>query len=99
MATCGTKEGLQDHRSGGWVRLYAEGLQHAHQHPRGPEPEHNSEDYMMQLTTMLYNMCTQNPTHDYSQQLYDKYGQSLRTTSRPPLVIAGFAALVNFKFS
>ncbi|KAH0781945.1 hypothetical protein KY290_001543 [Solanum tuberosum] len=35
-----------------------------------PEPQFSSEDYMM-LT--IYNMCTQRPPHDYSQQLYDKY--------------------------
>uniref|UniRef100_A0A7N0UII2 Cullin-1 n=1 Tax=Kalanchoe fedtschenkoi TaxID=63787 RepID=A0A7N0UII2_KALFE len=37
-----------------------------------PEPQFNSEDYMMLYTT-IYNMCTQKPPHDYSQQLYDKY--------------------------
>jgi cullin 1 len=24
----------------------------------------------------IYNMCTQKPPHDYSQQLYDKYRES-----------------------
>ncbi|KAJ1395195.1 Winged helix-like DNA-binding domain superfamily [Sesbania bispinosa] len=38
-----------------------------------PEPQFSSEDYMM-LT--IYNMCTQKPPHDYSQQLYDKYRES-----------------------
>uniref|UniRef100_A0A7N0UQR0 Cullin family profile domain-containing protein n=1 Tax=Kalanchoe fedtschenkoi TaxID=63787 RepID=A0A7N0UQR0_KALFE len=37
-----------------------------------PEPQFSSEDYMMLYTT-IYNMCTQKPPHDYSQQLYDKY--------------------------
>ncbi|GMH29301.1 hypothetical protein Nepgr_031144 [Nepenthes gracilis] len=40
-----------------------------------PEPQFNSEDYMMLYTT-IYNMCTQKPPHDYSQQLYDKYRES-----------------------
>ncbi|KAJ3669563.1 hypothetical protein LUZ60_011513 [Juncus effusus] len=35
----------------------------------------SSEDYMMLYTT-IYNMCTQKPPHDYSQQLYDKYKSS-----------------------
>ncbi|XP_059437397.1 cullin-1-like [Corylus avellana] len=37
-----------------------------------PEPPFTNEDYMMLYTT-IYNMCTQKPPHDYSQQLYDKY--------------------------
>ncbi|GAB2265216.1 hypothetical protein Dimus_000284 [Dionaea muscipula] len=40
-----------------------------------PEPQFNAEDYMMLYTT-IYNMCTQKPPHDYSQQLYDKYRES-----------------------
>ncbi|KMZ58707.1 putative Cullin-1 [Zostera marina] len=40
-----------------------------------PETQFNSEDYMMLYTT-IYNMCTQKPPHDYSQQLYDKYRES-----------------------
>ncbi|GLT28527.1 hypothetical protein SLA2020_034520 [Shorea laevis] len=36
------------------------------------EPPFSSEEYMMLYTT-IYNMCTQKPPHDYSQQLYDKY--------------------------
>ncbi|KAI6693064.1 hypothetical protein NL676_020774 [Syzygium grande] len=40
-----------------------------------PEPQFCSEDYMMIYAT-IYNMCTQKPPHDYSQQLYDKYGES-----------------------
>ncbi|KAF5736967.1 cullin-like protein1 [Tripterygium wilfordii] len=40
-----------------------------------PEPQFSSEDYMMLYTT-IYNMCTQKPPHDYSQQLYDKYRDS-----------------------
>ncbi|KAK1385178.1 Cullin-1 [Heracleum sosnowskyi] len=31
-----------------------------------------SEEYM-EAYTSVYNMCTQKPPHDYSQQLYDKY--------------------------
>ncbi|XP_049411738.1 cullin-1 isoform X15 [Solanum stenotomum] len=37
-----------------------------------PEPQFSPEDYIMLYTT-IYNMCTQRPPHDYSQQLYDKY--------------------------
>ncbi|THG01111.1 hypothetical protein TEA_024981 [Camellia sinensis var. sinensis] len=40
-----------------------------------PEPQFSSEDYEMFYTTIYY-MCTQNPPHDYSQQLYDKYRES-----------------------
>ncbi|XP_031097803.1 cullin-1 isoform X1 [Ipomoea triloba] len=40
-----------------------------------PEAQFSSEDYMMLYTT-IYNMCTQKPPHDYSQQLYDKYRES-----------------------
>ncbi|PWA91453.1 cullin [Artemisia annua] len=40
-----------------------------------PEPQFSSEQYMMQYTT-IYNMCTQKPPNDYSQQLYDKYKEA-----------------------
>ncbi|XP_048440515.1 cullin-1 isoform X7 [Pyrus x bretschneideri] len=40
-----------------------------------PEPQFSSDDYMLLYTT-IYNMCTQKPPHDYSQQLYDKYRES-----------------------
>uniref|UniRef100_A0A2N9EC38 Cullin family profile domain-containing protein n=1 Tax=Fagus sylvatica TaxID=28930 RepID=A0A2N9EC38_FAGSY len=40
-----------------------------------PEPHFSSEEYMMLYTT-IYNMCTQKPPHDYSQQLYDKYREA-----------------------
>ncbi|PON62449.1 Cullin, N-terminal [Trema orientale] len=40
-----------------------------------PEPQFSSEDYM-HLYETIYNMCTQKPPHDYSQQLYDKYRES-----------------------
>ncbi|KAF5731466.1 cullin-1-like [Tripterygium wilfordii] len=40
-----------------------------------PEPQFCSEEYMMLYTT-IYNMCTQKPPHDYSQQLYEKYRES-----------------------
>ncbi|CAF2125578.1 unnamed protein product [Brassica napus] len=40
-----------------------------------PEPQFDSEQYMMLYTT-IYNMCTQKPPHDYSQQLYDKYREA-----------------------
>ncbi|CAB80750.1 putative cullin-like 1 protein [Arabidopsis thaliana] len=39
------------------------------------EPAFDSEQYMMLYTT-IYNMCTQKPPHDYSQQLYDKYREA-----------------------
>ncbi|KAI3804647.1 hypothetical protein L1987_26348 [Smallanthus sonchifolius] len=42
-----------------------------------PEPQFSSEEYMMLYTT-IYNMCTQKPPHDYSQQLYDKYRESFQ---------------------
>ncbi|GLJ46218.1 hypothetical protein SUGI_0973740 [Cryptomeria japonica] len=40
-----------------------------------PEQQFNSEEYMMLYTT-IYNMCTQKPPQDYSQQLYDRYRES-----------------------
>ncbi|KAE8665461.1 Cullin-2 [Hibiscus syriacus] len=40
-----------------------------------PEPQFSSEEYMMLYTT-IYNMCTQKPPHDFSQQLYDKYREA-----------------------
>ncbi|KAH9615393.1 hypothetical protein KSS87_019632, partial [Heliosperma pusillum] len=53
-----------------------------------PEPPFSSEDYMMLYTT-IYNMCTQKPPHDYSQQLYDNYKQAfvdyLKDTVLPSL--------------
>lgn len=39
------------------------------------EPQFNSQDYIMLYTT-IYNMCTQKPPHDYSQELYDRYKES-----------------------
>ncbi|XP_057461540.1 cullin-1-like [Actinidia eriantha] len=39
------------------------------------ESQFSSEEYMMLYTT-IYNMCTQKPPHDYSQQLYDKYKEA-----------------------
>eukprot|EP00252_Welwitschia_mirabilis_P008862 TRINITY_DN210_c0_g2_i1.p1 TRINITY_DN210_c0_g2~~TRINITY_DN210_c0_g2_i1.p1 ORF type:complete len:745 (-),score=178.44 TRINITY_DN210_c0_g2_i1:429-2663(-) len=40
-----------------------------------PEQQFNSEEYIMLYTT-IYNMCTQKPPQDYSQQLYDRYKDS-----------------------
>ncbi|KAM3231468.1 cullin-1 [Capsicum chacoense] len=37
----------------------------------------SSEEYMMLYTT-IYNMCTQKPPHDYSQQLYEKYKEAFQ---------------------
>ncbi|KAM7264731.1 hypothetical protein ACFE04_002414 [Oxalis oulophora] len=39
-----------------------------------PEPPFNSAEYMTLYTT-IYNMCIQKQPHDYSQQLYEKYGK------------------------
>lgn len=41
------------------------------------EPQFGTEDYMMLYAT-VYNMCTQNPPYDYSQQLYDKYRETFQ---------------------
>ncbi|KAI9123354.1 hypothetical protein K1719_006243 [Acacia pycnantha] len=41
-----------------------------------PEEKFSSEDHS-NLYATIYNMCNQNPPHDYSQQLYDKYRESL----------------------
>ncbi|KAI9122959.1 hypothetical protein K1719_005848 [Acacia pycnantha] len=41
-----------------------------------PEEQLSPEDYVLLYTT-IYNMCTQKPPHDYPQQLYDKYRESL----------------------
>ncbi|KAF9689450.1 hypothetical protein SADUNF_Sadunf01G0093500 [Salix dunnii] len=43
----------------------------------GSLEQFNSEDYMMLYTT-IYNMCTQKPPNDYSQQLYDKYKEAFQ---------------------
>uniref|UniRef100_A0A0D6QS21 Cullin family profile domain-containing protein n=1 Tax=Araucaria cunninghamii TaxID=56994 RepID=A0A0D6QS21_ARACU len=40
-----------------------------------PEQQFSSVDYIMLYTT-IYNMCTQKPPHDHSQQLYDRYRES-----------------------
>ncbi|KAF0918054.1 hypothetical protein E2562_021744 [Oryza meyeriana var. granulata] len=34
-------------------------------------------DEYMDLYTLIYNMCTQKPPNDYSQQLYERYKQAL----------------------
>ncbi|KAL3531439.1 hypothetical protein ACH5RR_010761 [Cinchona calisaya] len=39
------------------------------------ESQFSSEEYMLMYTT-IYNMCTQKPPHDYSQQLYEKYKEA-----------------------
>ncbi|XP_008238426.1 PREDICTED: cullin-1-like isoform X1 [Prunus mume] len=54
-----------------------------------PEPQFSSVEYMNVYTT-IYNMCTQKPPHNYSQQLYDKYKEALEeyvTTTVLPSVI------------
>eukprot|EP00898_Chlorokybus_atmophyticus_P003604 jgi/Chlat1/4244/Chrsp27S04315 len=40
-----------------------------------PESQFNAEEYMTLYTT-IYNMCTQKPPHDYSQQLYERYREA-----------------------
>lgn len=40
-----------------------------------PEPPFSSGDYM-NLYSTVYDMCTQKPPHDYSQQLYDRYRET-----------------------
>uniref|UniRef100_A0A7S0WZR9 Cullin family profile domain-containing protein n=1 Tax=Chlamydomonas leiostraca TaxID=1034604 RepID=A0A7S0WZR9_9CHLO len=42
---------------------------------REPEEQFNAEQYM-NLYTTIYNMCTQKPPHDYSEQLYAKYKEA-----------------------
>lgn len=37
--------------------------------------DNNWGSYCVSLRT-IYNMCTQKPPHDYSQQLYDKYREA-----------------------
>ena len=45
----------------------------------------------------IYNMCTQKPPHDYSQQLYDKYRESFEEyiTSMVSRLLISPLALVN----
>ncbi|GLU07429.1 hypothetical protein SLE2022_243890 [Rubroshorea leprosula] len=54
-----------------------------------PEQPFNGEEYMMLYTT-IYNMCTQKPPYDYSQQLYDKYREAfveyITSTVLPSLI-------------
>lgn len=42
----------------------------------GSVEQFNSEEYMMLYTT-IYDMCTQKPPNDYSQQLYDRYREAI----------------------
>lgn len=39
------------------------------------ETQFNAEQYMMLYTT-IYNMCTQKPPYDYSEQLYQRYREA-----------------------
>lgn len=43
-----------------------------------PEDQFNAEQYMLLYTT-IYNMCTQKPPHDYSEQLYTRYRESFNS--------------------
>ncbi|XP_076950361.1 cullin-1-like [Bidens hawaiensis] len=45
-------------------------------------PEQFSPDEYMMLYTTIYNMCTQKPPHDYSEQLYGKYKGAFEEYSR-----------------
>lgn len=53
-----------------------------------PEKPFCSEEYILLYTT-IYNMCTQKPPYDYSQQLYDKYKEAfdeyIKSTVLPAL--------------
>lgn len=40
-----------------------------------PEQQFDADEWMVLYTT-IYNMCTQKPPQDYSQQLYERYRQS-----------------------
>lgn len=42
------------------------------------EDQFNAEQYM-NLYTTIYNMCTQKPPHDYSEQLYTKYREAFNS--------------------
>lgn len=42
------------------------------------ETQFTSKDYM-NMYTMIYNMCTQKPPHDYSAQLYERYKESFNS--------------------
>lgn len=42
------------------------------------ESQFNAEQYMMLYTT-IYNMCTQKPPYDYSEQLYQRYKDAFNT--------------------
>ncbi|XP_045830953.1 cullin-1-like [Trifolium pratense] len=42
-----------------------------------PNPHFTSEDSSM-LYTNVYNMCTQNGPHDYSNELYEKYKETFK---------------------
>nr|AFK43203.1 unknown [Medicago truncatula] len=46
-----------------------------------PETQFTSEEYMMLYTT-IYNMCTQKPPLDYSQQLYDSFEFNSKFTDK-----------------
>eukprot|EP00271_Cylindrocystis_brebissonii_P012999 TRINITY_DN32537_c0_g1_i1.p1 TRINITY_DN32537_c0_g1~~TRINITY_DN32537_c0_g1_i1.p1 ORF type:complete len:749 (-),score=177.31 TRINITY_DN32537_c0_g1_i1:795-3041(-) len=41
------------------------------------EDQFNAEE-KISLYTTIYNMCTQKPPHDYSQQLYDRYKEAFQ---------------------
>ncbi|KAL5709552.1 Cullin-1 [Ranunculus cassubicifolius] len=43
----------------------------------GNPDEHFRAEQYMELYTTIYNMCTQKPPYDYSQQLYDRYRETL----------------------
>ncbi|MCD7471288.1 Cullin-1 [Datura stramonium] len=41
----------------------------------GQQESFRAEENMM-LYTLIYNMCSQRPPHNYDQQLYDKYKEA-----------------------
>ncbi|KAI7747697.1 hypothetical protein M8C21_029035, partial [Ambrosia artemisiifolia] len=71
----------------GWNFMQS-GIQKLKKILEGHPEQFTSEEYMMLYTT-IYNMCTQKPPHDYSQQLYEKYKEAfeeyIRSTVLPSL--------------
>ncbi|GMH34701.1 hypothetical protein BSKO_02562 [Bryopsis sp. KO-2023] len=45
----------------------------------------NADEYMRQYT-VIYDMCTQKPPHDYSEELYGRYRQSFETYIRTRVI-------------
>ena len=67
-----------------------------------PEPASESHEYVRNYTA-VYNMCTQKPPDDLSQQLYDKYGgifedYATHTVSIPSTRFFIFIYLLGFSY-